>query len=72
MLKEDGGASVKRMIQAWKVSAADIANNNYNLDIKNPNAPVEVHDDPEELFNLYLEIAQVLVKKQSWSEIKMA
>lgn len=39
--------------QAWRVSAADIAKNNYNLDIKNPNVAVEVHDDPEELLNLY-------------------
>jgi type I restriction enzyme M protein len=41
--------------QSWKVSAADIAKNNYNLDIKNPNAPVEVHDDPEELLMQYKE-----------------
>lgn len=39
----------KESEQSWKVSAADIAKNNYNLDIKNPNAPVEVHDDPDEL-----------------------
>ena len=39
--------------QAWKVSAAHIANNNYNLDMKNPNVAVEVHDDPEELLTLY-------------------
>jgi type I restriction enzyme M protein len=32
--------------KAWKVSAKDIATNNYNLDIKNPNAPVETHEDP--------------------------
>jgi type I restriction enzyme M protein len=34
---------------AWKVSANAIAENNYNLDIKNPNGPIEVHDDPSEL-----------------------
>jgi len=39
--------------QAWKVSASEIALNNYNLDIKNPNAPVEVHDDPDELLKKY-------------------
>ena len=50
--------------QAWKVSAADIANNNYNLDIKNPNAPVEVHDDPEELFNLYRIAQQEVLELQ--------
>jgi len=41
--------------QSWKVSAEEIARNNYNLDIKNPNAPVEIHDDPDELLNKYLE-----------------
>ena len=39
--------------QAWKVSAAEIAKNNFNLDIKNPNAPVEVHDDPDELLKQF-------------------
>ena len=38
---------------SWKVSASDIAKNNYNLDLKNPNAPIEVHDDPDELLKLY-------------------
>lgn len=38
---------------AWKVSAADVAKNNYNLDIKNPNAPIAVHDDPDELLAQY-------------------
>ena len=41
--------------QSWKVTADEIARNNYNLDIKNPNAPIEVHDDPEELIRLYRE-----------------
>lgn len=39
--------------QAWKVSAADVAKNNYNLDIKNPNAPTVVHGDPDELLVRY-------------------
>lgn len=39
--------------QAWKVSAAAIAKNGYNLDIKNPNSPDEVLEDPDELLNLY-------------------
>ena len=38
---------------AWKVTAQDIAKNNYNLDIKNPNSPTEVHDDPEDLLKIY-------------------
>jgi type I restriction enzyme M protein len=41
--------------KAWRVSAKDIAANNYNLDIKNPNAPVETHDDPDELLAQYEE-----------------
>jgi type I restriction enzyme M protein len=41
--------------QSWKVSAADIAMNNYNLDIKNPNAPIEIHDDPDKLLLDYSE-----------------
>jgi type I restriction enzyme M protein len=39
--------------QSWKVSASDIAANNYNLDIRNPNSPIEIHDDPEELLEKY-------------------
>jgi type I restriction enzyme M protein len=42
-------------IQSWKVSAGDIAKNNFNLDIKNPNAPVESHRDPDQLLKEYLE-----------------
>lgn len=45
----------KETEKAWKVSAKDIAANNYNLDIKNPNAPVEIHEDPEELLAQYAE-----------------
>jgi len=44
----------KETEKAWKVSAKDIAANNYNLDIKNPNAPVEIHEDPEELLAQYI------------------
>ena len=40
---------------AWKVSAKEIAGNNYNLDIRNPNTPVEIHEDPEELLVQYVE-----------------
>ena len=39
--------------QSWKVSASEIAANNYNLDIRNPNSPIEIHDDPEELLEKY-------------------
>ena len=45
----------KETEKAWKVSAKDIAANNYNLDIKNPNAPIETHEDPDELLKKYEE-----------------
>jgi type I restriction enzyme M protein len=41
--------------QSWKVSAIEIAKNNYNLDIKNPNSPIEIHDDPDNLLEQYKE-----------------
>ena len=43
----------KETEKAWKVSAKDISLNNYNLDIKNPNAPGEIHEDPDELLAQY-------------------
>ena len=43
----------KETEKAWRVSAKDIALNNYNLDIKNPNAPGEIHEDPDELLAQY-------------------
>jgi type I restriction enzyme M protein len=39
--------------QAWKVSVSEVIENNYNLDIKNPNKQIESHDDPLELLELY-------------------
>jgi len=41
--------------QSWKVSVDDIIKNNFNLDIKNPNAPIETHDDPDSLLKMYQE-----------------
>jgi type I restriction enzyme M protein len=41
--------------QSWRISADEIVKNNYNLDIKNPNSPIEVHDDPEDLIKRYKE-----------------
>lgn len=38
---------------AWNVPINQIISNNYNLDIKNPNAPVEVHRSSTELIELY-------------------
>ncbi len=55
---------------AWKVSAKEIADRNYNLDIKNPHHVDIVHRDPEELMKEYqaivkqLEAAQLALKKE--------
>jgi len=56
--------------QAWKVSAKDLAERNYNLDCKNPHAVEINHRDPEELMAEYqhivhqLETAQVALKTE--------
>ena len=50
----------KKTEKAWKVSAKDIAANNYNLDIKNPNAPVETHEDPDVLLAQYAEAVKAV------------
>lgn len=39
--------------QAWKVSAKDIVERNYNLDIKNPHVGEQIKHDPDELLALY-------------------
>jgi len=44
--------------QSWKVSVLDIVKNNYNLDVKNPNSPVETHDDPAELLRRFNEASK--------------
>lgn len=38
---------------AWRVSVEEIAEKNYNLDIKNPNTPTKEHRDPRELYEEY-------------------
>jgi type I restriction enzyme M protein len=38
---------------AWKVTAGAIKTRNYNLDIKNPNAPEESYGDPDKLLTAY-------------------
>jgi type I restriction enzyme M protein len=50
--------------QSWKVSADNVAKNNYNLDIKNPNAPVEIHDDPDKLLRDYVQASQSVQELQ--------
>ena len=50
---------------AWKVSAADIAARNYNLDCKNPHSVEISHGDPVELMAEYQEITRQLVDAQN-------
>lgn len=50
---------------AWKVSVKDIAANNYNLDIKNPNTVDEDHGDPKELLKKYLQITKEIEKTRN-------
>jgi type I restriction enzyme M protein len=50
--------------QSWKVPVSEIVKNNYNLDIKNPNAPIEVHDDPEELLALHKKTVESMKELQ--------
>jgi len=50
---------------AWKVNASDIISNNYNLDVKNPNAPIEIHDNPEILLKQYHESVSLVHKLQN-------
>jgi len=56
---------------AWKVSAADVVNNNYNLDIKNPNAPTIVHDDPNELLVRYHDALRKSSKLQDQLKLQL-
>jgi type I restriction enzyme M protein len=63
-----GGATRKgRKVNeyAWKVSAAEIAARNYNLDCKNPHEVMVNHGDPEDLMLEYLEIAREMEKAQN-------
>jgi type I restriction enzyme M protein len=43
---------------AWKVSAAEIAEKNYNLDCKNPHEVAIDHGNPEELMAEFLELSE--------------
>ena len=44
----------KETEQAWRVSIADIQARGYNLDIKNPNAPEDTHEDPDVLLDRFV------------------
>ena len=50
---------------SWKVSVLDIAQNNYNLDIKNPNKPLEVHEDPNILLGKLVISKKRVIELQS-------
>ena len=39
--------------RAWRVSVEDLKARNYNLDLKNPNAPQDTHEDPDVLLERY-------------------
>ena len=51
--------------QAWQVPIDDIIERNYNLDIKNPNTPEEIHDDPDELLAAYTEASNLVTELQN-------
>ena len=51
----DGFRSRKQTQQAWKISAEEVAERGYNLDLKNPHTPEAVNHDPDELLVRYAE-----------------
>lgn len=51
--EEDNFAARVENEYAWKISAEDIANNNYNLDISNPHIGESISHDPDELLAAY-------------------
>ena len=50
---------------AWKVPVKQIKENNFNLDIKNPNTVDEEHGDPKELLKEYLKIEKEVEKTRN-------
>lgn len=49
-MKHASSDTKKKNERAWKVKAEDVVTNNFNLDIKNPNAKEEFeHMPPEQL-----------------------
>jgi len=56
---------------AWKVSAKDIADRNYNLDSKNPHEVEVNHRDPDELMQEYLEIVRQLEAAQTALKLEL-
>lgn len=60
----EGRKGRKKSKYAWKVSAKDIAERNYNLDCKNPHEEVVEHRDPEDLMAEYLTTVEQLKAAQ--------
>lgn len=50
---------------AWKVSAKKLADDNYNLDKKNPHEEEVIHQDPHELMKEYQAIEKALIETQN-------
>jgi type I restriction enzyme M protein len=64
--ERDGFDSRVETEQAWRVDVADIARNEYNLDIKNPNAPVAETGNIDELLPAYQDLlAQIHQTQQA-------
>ena len=57
---------------AWKVTAKEITEKNYNLDFKNPHIPEENLGSPEKLMTEYLEISEKLKKAQDELKAELA
>ncbi|MBU0679419.1 MAG: type I restriction-modification system subunit M [Verrucomicrobia bacterium] len=55
----------KESEHAWKVSAQDVADNGYNLDIKNPNTKEEGPGDPVELLKEYQDLLKQIEKTRN-------
>ena len=51
--ESDGFAARVENEQAWKVPVKDIAERNYNLDIKNPHVGEQISHNPDELLAIY-------------------
>lgn len=63
--EDDGFKDREEGEYSWRVSAANIALRNYNLDCKNPHAVEVSHRDPAELMAEYQEISRQLAEAQS-------
>ena len=49
---------------AWRVPIDDIVAGGYNLDLKNPNAPEESHEDPDVLLAQHTEAVSAVEETQ--------